>query len=146
MCPTATLCLCDTTAQCDYEICLPSASYKSSDTGFCLSRALPVPALSQTSPVAIQSDLIITLAGCPPGPEQTWTFLAAKKTFITTSIMDTPQIFLQQTVRFLRDGKWTWEDGLSVQLLKGQMSHLTGCIISDKWWGKHLPKISMLSP
>lgn len=31
----------------DYEMCLPFAHYKSSDTGFCLSRALPVPALSQ---------------------------------------------------------------------------------------------------
>lgn len=31
----------------DYEMCLPSAHYKSSDTGFCLSGAWPVPALGQ---------------------------------------------------------------------------------------------------
>lgn len=31
----------------DYEMCLPSTHYKSSDTGFCLSKALPVLALSQ---------------------------------------------------------------------------------------------------
>lgn len=31
----------------DYEMCLPSAQYKSSDTGFCLFRASPVPVQSQ---------------------------------------------------------------------------------------------------
>lgn len=41
----------------DYEMCLPSTHYKSSDTGFCLSRALPVPALSQP-PWLLSTDTI----------------------------------------------------------------------------------------
>lgn len=59
----------------DYEMCLPSAHYKSSDTGLCLCRALLVPAQSQSP----QSLFKVTSSSlCPPSMKPTDTYLVVK--------------------------------------------------------------------
>lgn len=112
----------------DYEMCLPSAQYKSSDTGVCLSRALLVPAQSQPP------WLLFTVTSSSSGrlPSQSGAdsnFLGCQRAFITTTVMDTPQIFPQQTPDFLRDEKGDLGRWFSKQLMKAPMSHLTGCFI-----------------
>lgn len=109
----------------DYEMCLPSAHYKSSDTGFLFVQSFACSSSEPTAPLAIQSDLTISLAGCHPRLEQPRTFLGGQKALITALVMDTLQIFPQQTVGFLRDGKRTWEDGFSKQVMKGPRTVLS---------------------
>lgn len=62
----------------DYEMCLPCAHYKSSDTGFCLSRAFACSSSEPTVLVAVCSHHL-SLAGCPIRSEWARTFLAVTR-------------------------------------------------------------------
>lgn len=116
----------------DYEMCLPSAHYKSSDTGFCLSSAVPVPALSQPPWLLQSSSLWLAALAGWSRLELSWllgdfhnSFGNGHSSNISPANTGLPKGWEMDM------GRW-----FSKQLMKGPMSRLTECIIQGGGEGK----------
>lgn len=112
-------------ASLDYKMCLPSSLTLKPVTQAFVCPDLLGPDLSQ--PPWLLSTVIMSLASCRRAQSRADSnFLGRQTIFITAWVMDTPQIFPQQTPGFLRDGgedmgRWVWK-----QLIKGPMRRGSG--------------------
>lgn len=98
----------------DYEMCLPSTAYKSSDTGFCLSRALPVPALSQP-------------LGCYPLSSSPWPAALSDWSRLQLSWLR------EDFHNSFRNGHSTNISSTNAGLPKGRRTDMGRCFLSDSW-------------